>query len=63
MDSTEIKTFISNIEVNKPSNCLKAYFSRRMSSKYVSFQPSISNNIQAEILETVFKTIFLRRDL
>lgn len=57
MDSTEIKTFISNIEVNKPSNCLKAYFSRRMSSKYVSFQPSISNNIQAEILDTILPFI------
>jgi hypothetical protein len=57
MSSNEVEIFIKDFEANRPSNCVDAYFSRRMSSKYITYQPSISSNVQAEILDTILPFI------
>ena len=49
-----IETFLCKAQTESPSNCLKMYFSRKTSSnKYISFRPSVSDDVQQEILRTV----------
>lgn len=50
-----INEFIKRIEEERPSNITKVFFSRKNTAgnKYITYQPSVSNNIQYNILETV----------
>lgn len=48
-----IKTFITNYKQHKPENSVSIYFSRRTSSKYITHQPTASNDVQQEIVNTM----------
>ncbi len=56
-----LKTFIDTLKVDQPENCVSVFFSRRITSnggsKYSSHQPSVSTQVQLDILSTVFPYI------
>lgn len=51
----DINEFIRKIESEKPSNITKVFFSRKntASNKYITHQPSVSNDVQYSILDTI----------
>jgi len=53
MSVENIRLFIQNYEQERPENSGKIYFSRRMSSKYSTHLPAVSNAVQQGIAETV----------
>lgn len=56
-----LKTFIDTLKADQPENCVSVFFSRRITSnggsKYSSHQPSVSTQVQLDILSTVFPYI------
>ena len=55
-----LKDFINQIESVRPSNCTKIYFSRRITNnnvKYITHQPSASNEVQYGVIDTMFPYI------
>lgn len=56
-----LKGFISKFKTDKPENCVKIFFSRKITNngvtKFSTHQPSISTNVQANIADTVFPYI------
>lgn len=51
----DINKFIKKIESEKPSNITKVFFSRKNTAgnKYITHQPSVSNDVQYSILDTI----------
>lgn len=56
-----LKGFISKFKTDKPENCVKIFFSRKITNngvtKFSTHQPSVSTNVQANIVDTVFPYI------
>ena len=56
-----VKEYISKVKSDKPKNCVKVFFSRRITnngvSKYLTHQPSVSANVQINIIDTVLPYI------
>lgn len=53
MSAEKIKMFICNYEQQQPENNVNIYFSRRMSAKYVTHMPLVSDEVQKGIASTV----------
>ncbi|WP_196599084.1 Kiwa anti-phage protein KwaB-like domain-containing protein [Pectinatus frisingensis] len=57
----QLKEFIATVKSHTPNNCTRIFFSRKVSSngntKYVTHQPTVSNEVQLVILNTVFPYI------
>lgn len=53
----ELKSFINAFKSEQPENCISVFFSRRITSndtsKYSTHQPSVSSQVQNDILRTV----------
>lgn len=52
-----LKNFITQIKNDKPDNITKIYFSRKTNnnnSKYITHNPSMSKDVQSELLDTIF---------
>lgn len=54
-----IDEFIKSIEEERPSNITKVFFSRKNTTgnKYITHQPSVSNDVQYSIIETILPYI------
>ena len=57
----ELKLFINAFKSEQPENCISVFFSRRITSndisKYSTHQPSVSPQVQNDILRTVLPNI------
>lgn len=57
----QLKNFITKVKAQKLSNSVSIFFSRRLTtngvSKYSTHQPSVANDVQEAILDTVFPYI------
>lgn len=57
----ELKSFINAFKSEQPENCISVFFSRRITSndtsKYSTHQPSVSSQVQNDILRTVLPNI------
>lgn len=57
MQIENLKNFISGLEREKPNNCVNIFFSRRTTTKYISYSPSVSTEVQQAILDTILPSL------
>ena len=57
----QLKEFIENIRSQELNNCTSIFFSRKVSTngdtKYITHQPTVANEVQRDILDTIFPYI------
>ena len=57
----QLKEFIENIRSQELNNCTSIFFSRKVSTngdtKYITNQPTVANEVQRDILDTIFPYI------
>ncbi|MDR1285027.1 MAG: DUF4868 domain-containing protein [Campylobacteraceae bacterium] len=57
MNANALMEFVDKLLTERPGNNLTIYFSRWVSSKYVSHKPQLSNDIQQEIIAIVLSPL------
>jgi len=57
MNTSELQGFIGKLLSESPENCLKLYFSRWSSSRYFSYLPQLSSNLQKDIMQMVLNPL------
>ena len=57
MNANALRTFIEKLLIESPVNIMKLYFSRWVTSRYISHQPQLSSELQSKIVSVILSPL------